>query len=523
MGDIVQTIDYKAIARRFRPQVFSEVTGQDVIVKTLINAIKKNKVSHAYLFCGIRGTGKTTLARLFAKALNCKNLSEECEPCNECSSCKEIAAGQSLEVIEIDGASNRGIDDIRNINETLGYAPAKGHYKIFIIDEVHMLTKEAFNALLKSLEEPPENVKFFFATTEPQKVLPTIVSRCQRFDLRRIERAEIIRKLRSIAKELDVEVENDAYALIARLSEGSLRDGESLFDQLVSLGTFPITARLIEDSLGFATRKELFEFDEAYDQEDMTYAFDLAKKLFTSGRDYFFFIENLLEHYRNIALIQYKKLALDAAHFTEEESEGYARAVKIYGNEKLLYIIDYLADLLAAKNRLTFKKIHLEMTLLHILQSKSRISIDQIVAKLDSLEQRETTLEEKVEKQPVYDAAPIEKPLQPPQAVEEPKVVESISAPVEQKKPVGSVEQTPADLNQTEDAAPQDLPLNDEKLPFKKAYKQEASSQTQESPIAVQVAEPQTAPVISKDEATRHETLMRFAQVELNGVLKKNL
>lgn len=491
----MQTIDYKAIARRFRPQVFSEVTGQDVIVKTLINAIKKNKVSHAYLFCGIRGTGKTTLARLFAKALNCQDISDACEPCNQCSSCKDISAGQSLEVIEIDGASNRGIDDIRNINETLGYAAAKGHYKIFIIDEVHMLTKEAFNALLKSLEEPPENVKFFFATTEPQKVLPTIVSRCQRFDLRRIERAEIIVKLRSIAKELEVEVEDDAFALIARLSEGSLRDGESLFDQLISLGTFPITARIIEDSLGFATRKELFDFDEAYDQSEMSYAFDLAKKLFTSGRDYFFFIENLLEHYRNIALIHYKKLSVEAQHFTQEESEGYAKAAKIYDNEKLLYIIDYLADLLAAKNRLTFKKIHLEMTLLHILQAKNRISIDQIVARLNEMEGQEPVQEKpSVEKKaPVYDAAPVEKPPEvatqeqpePPQEVAEPESAQKLPEPPKETV----VEAAPQPLKEEVKASSAPLPKTDGE----------------------------------KTDAVQKETIMRFAQVELGGILKKNL
>ena len=176
---------YQVIARKYRPQTFADVIGQTAIVTTLKNALKFHKLAHAYLFCGCRGTGKTTLARVFSKALNCQKLTENFEPCNQCQSCLEISQGRSLDVIEIDGASHRGIDDIRQINDTIGYAPSSGKYKIYIIDEVHMLTKEAFNALLKTLEEPPANVKFFFATTEPHKVLQTIMSRCQRFDLSR--------------------------------------------------------------------------------------------------------------------------------------------------------------------------------------------------------------------------------------------------------------------------------------------------------------------------------------------------
>ena len=188
--------NYQVLARKYRPQKFSEVVGQDPIVTTLKNAIKNKRLAHAYLFCGSRGTGKTTLARVFAKALNCHQPLPDGEPCNQCTSCKEITSGSSLDVLEIDGASHRGIDDVRQINETVGYAASGGGYKIYIIDEVHMLTKEAFNALLKTLEEPPARVMFFFATTEPHKVLPTILSRCQRFNLNRISSEKIVEKLR---------------------------------------------------------------------------------------------------------------------------------------------------------------------------------------------------------------------------------------------------------------------------------------------------------------------------------------
>ena len=193
---------YQVLARRYRPQLFSDVIGHEAVLQTLKNSIRRGTVAHAYLFSGSRGVGKTTLARLFAKTLNCTLLSPDLEPCNQCPSCLDVTSAQSLDVIEIDGASNRGIDDIRQINETVGFAPSYGKYKITLIDEVHMLTKEAFNALLKTLEEPPERAKFFFATTEPHKVPATILSRCQRFDLGRLNQSQIIHKLQKIGTEL---------------------------------------------------------------------------------------------------------------------------------------------------------------------------------------------------------------------------------------------------------------------------------------------------------------------------------
>ena len=379
-------MEYKAIARKFRPKTFSEVTGQDAIVKTLRNAALQKKASHAYLFTGIRGTGKTSLARIFAKALNCENLTSFGEPCNECPSCIEIIEGKSLDFIEIDGASNRGIDDIRNINETLGYRAIKGRYKIYLIDEVHMLTKEAFNALLKTLEEPPSNVKFFFATTEPNKVLPTIVSRCQRFDLTRISNHQIIKKLRSIALELAVIIEDDALATIARLSEGSLRDAESLFDQIICMGVFPITATHILETLGFVARSEFFLLDEAFKDEDLAFAFTFAGKLFASGKDITYFLENLMEHYRNIMLIQLKHLRIEDAFLTEDEKNGYTQAITIYVKSHLIHILDYLSDLIHQSTRPTYKRIHLEMILVHIIETRKRVSLEGLIQRLTGVQ-----------------------------------------------------------------------------------------------------------------------------------------
>src|SRR5216110_377272 len=219
-------MSYQVIARKYRPQRFRDVVGQEHVTQTLSNAIQQNRIAHAYLFCGPRGTGKTTIARLFAKCLTCAG-GPKVDFDDNAPRCQEIAEGRSLDVLEIDGASNRGIDEIRELRETANYAPASSKFKIYIVDEVHMLTKEAFNALLKTLEEPPAHVKFMFATTEPEKVLPTILSRCQRFDLRRIPVALIVKHLGDIAALEKVEIDQAALEAIARGAEGGMRDAES--------------------------------------------------------------------------------------------------------------------------------------------------------------------------------------------------------------------------------------------------------------------------------------------------------
>lgn len=490
----MQSVDYKAIARRFRPKTFSEVTGQDFVVTTLKHAILQKRASHAYLFCGIRGTGKTTLARLFAKGLNCAKPTEEGEPCNECDSCKEISENRSLDIIEIDGASNRGIDDIRNINDTLGYATFQGRFKIFIIDEVHMLTKEAFNALLKSLEEPPKNVKFFLATTEAQKVLPTIVSRCQRFDLSRIRPAEMIRKLRSIAKELKVEVEDEALSLISRLSDGSLRDAESLFDQICCQGERPITTELIAKSIGLVAKEHFFALDEAYRDGDIGFAFSLSQELFSGGKDVGFLIESLLEHYRSIALLLLKKSDIETAFFDEMERDGYSRAMSIYELPQVLYLLDYLTDLYTSSNKTTFKKIHLEMTLLRIIQSKSRITIEQIVSRLHELEGKAVKEE----------ASP---PVKSTSLADELMEVAAKSAPIEKVK-----KEEPKIWQKTKEEA----------LIQKEALIQDEDVVEEESLIEEEVSSP-LEEVLTHSDSAKQETLMRFAQVELGGTLKKNI
>jgi len=373
---------YQILARKYRPQVFKDVIGQNAIVQTIKNSIRFQKVAHAYLFSGTRGTGKTTLARLFAKALNCKNLKEDIEPCNECLSCIEIASSRSLDVIEIDGASNRGIDDIRKINDTIGYSPS-GKYKIYIIDEVHMLTKEAFNALLKTLEEPPENTKFFFATTEAHKVLPTIISRCQRFELKKIKHDLIIDKLETISKDLNREIEKDALYQIANFSEGSLRDAESLLDQIFCYSEGKITLHYINQALGFINHDEFFELDIKINNLDTYFAFEFADKINASGKDLSYFVEELVEHFKNLLIIKLNKNSLD--HFSKTLRQKYISSSTFYSEEQLFYILDTLTNAIAL-NKNAFKKIHLETLLLKIIKSKNIIPIDIIVKRLHELE-----------------------------------------------------------------------------------------------------------------------------------------
>jgi DNA polymerase-3 subunit gamma/tau len=430
--------DYQVIARKFRPQSFRDVIGQDAIVTTLKNAMKFNRLAQAYLFCGSRGTGKTTLARLLAKAINCQQLTSDYEPCNQCTSCREIAAGTSLDVLEIDGASHRGIEDIRQINETIGYAAASGHYKIYIIDEVHMLTKEAFNALLKTLEEPPPKVKFFFATTEPHKVLPTILSRCQRFNLNRISLPHIVVKLRRIAHQLGVEVEEDALRLLAQRAEGGLRDAESLFDQILAFEEGRITVASVTKILGLMPRDIYFEIDQAGEEGQFAKAFEIAHRVFTEGKDLTYFIEGLIDHLRQILLVKVAGSQSSFLTLTESEKEKYVQSAQLYSQEQCLDLIEYLLE---AQNQLrvtAFGRVSLEAILLHVMRSHFRLSIDQLVRHLSELERMIGEQQDQTTPSPAPGNAKISAPLpaKPLQAAA-PEAAKTIS-PAAVKPPAGN-------------------------------------------------------------------------------------
>lgn len=486
--------EYQVLARKYRPQQFKDVLGQNPIVNTLKNAIKYQRLAHAYLFCGSRGTGKTTLARVFAKALNCTQPTEELEPCNVCASCKEITQGSSMDVLEIDGASHRGIDDIRQINETVGYAAASGKYKIYIIDEVHMLTKEAFNALLKTLEEPPPKVKFFFATTEPHKVLPTILSRCQRFNLNRIPLEQITSKLTLICQQLSIPIESEALRLIATRAEGGLRDAESLLDQIISFSEGPITASSVAEILGIMPKDHFFELDLAGKSGNLTKAFEIAHQLFFQGKDLQHFVESLTEHFRNLLLV---KLSVAHSGFFEmlpHEKEKYQISAEIYTKEQCLSLIDFLIEAQTQIRYAPSSKIALESILLRILRIHQRMPIDTLLRKLGELEQK------------IEQSGPIEKPNpQPkPQPISPPPTPPTQPKPALPPKPIAS--------SITEDPTPalSDLP---------KMKKNLAAPPPKLPPSAPTPP----APPIPLQKQSRYDTLLQFAAVELEGNVQKKL
>jgi len=372
-------MSYLVLARKYRPQKFSEVVGQSAVVKTIVNALRRNKLSHALLFAGIKGTGKTTLARIVAKALNCQNINpEEYEPCNQCQSCVEIMKGIHVDVLEIDAASNRGIDQIRDIIDALKYAPAKGKAKVYIIDEAHMLTKEASNALLKSLEEPPSHVYFILATTEPNRLPPTILSRCQRYEFRRLDLKLIFNHLQRICQLENYQIEQPALELIAREAQGSLRDALSLLDQAMAYGV-----RTKEDLLySFGWHEEMIFEDlaKALIERDLKKAMELVQNLYEKGVDIISFTERLTHLFRELFL---------AKIFSQEvlADKGIdfrlLKDLLFLGNkEDFLLIYQTLYKGLEAIRRSTYPQFQFELMIAKICEYEKFISIDALLEKL---------------------------------------------------------------------------------------------------------------------------------------------
>ncbi|TFG38308.1 MAG: DNA polymerase III subunit gamma/tau, partial [Syntrophobacterales bacterium] len=332
-------MEYRVLARKWRPQVFEEVVGQDHVVKTLKNAIKLNRIAHAYIFSGPRGTGKTSVARILAKSVNCEKGPREV-PCNQCSNCREITEGSSMDVREIDGASNRGIDEIRELRENIKFSPVSSRYKVYIIDEVHMLTKEAFNALLKTLEEPPSHVIFVFATTEIYKVPATILSRCQHFDFKRISLRQIIDNLRFIAREEKIQVSDEGLTWIAKGGEGSLRDAQSIFDQVISYAGTEIKDTDIEVRLGLSDRRFLAELSRAILERNAGKCLKIVDEVYYAGMDIKQFYQMFLNQFMNLLTVKITESEELLADLSDHEIEELREISRGASRETLQRLLD---------------------------------------------------------------------------------------------------------------------------------------------------------------------------------------
>ncbi len=377
---------YIVLARKWRPQTFADLVGQQHIAVTLQNAIMQNRVAHAFLFTGSRGVGKTSSARIFAKALNCEHAPCE-EPCNACQSCREITEGRSLDVVEIDGASNRGINEIREVLEAVRYAPSRDRYKIYIIDEVHMLTTEAFNALLKTLEEPPAHVVFIFATTDPNKIPVTILSRCQRYDFKRISNEDLFAHLSSIAHAEQIDFEPSALRLIARTARGGVRDALSAMDQVIAFAPPPITGDRAAEVLGVATRETLTAMVKAILDQDVAKAIACIGRVEHYGQNLALFANDLLEFLRDatvVAAAPQSDIPTELSPAERAEIRSWLTQASIDRFQRLFHIWYQTTDSLS-KN--LSPRLALEMAAIRMCQVETVVPLDNILERLDVITQ----------------------------------------------------------------------------------------------------------------------------------------
>ncbi|MDZ7700332.1 MAG: DNA polymerase III subunit gamma/tau [Deltaproteobacteria bacterium] len=377
---------YEVLARKWRPQVFEDVIGQEHVTETLKNALTTSRLAHAYLFSGPRGVGKTSVARIFAKAINCDQGPPEV-PCNRCAICSEITDGSAVDVQEIDGASNRGIDEIRELRENIRYMPSACRYRIYIIDEVHMLTLQAFNALLKTLEEPPEHVKFIFATTEAHKVPVTILSRCQRYDFKRIPINLIVDHMAAIAKAEGIDISRPGLAVIAGEAEGSMRDVQSLLDQVISFAGQKVTEKDIIQTLGIIDRDILFESSAAIIDGAPDRCLDVVDKIYTYGYDIKDFYRTLMQQFRNllISLIAPEDHLID---MTRSDLEKLHRQADKAGEERLHFLLNYMINREEDLRFTSHPRLILEATMVKLARTGDLLSFEKILNKLENLEKR---------------------------------------------------------------------------------------------------------------------------------------
>ena len=379
---------YEVTARKWRPQEFDGVIGQEHVTTTLKNAIQAGQIAHAYLFAGPRGVGKTTTARILAKALNCVD-GPTVTPCNVCTICREISEGRSVDVLEIDGASNNRVEQVRtHLLESVKYTPSQGKHKIYIIDEVHMLTKEAFNALLKTLEEPPAHVYFIFATTDPRKVIPTVLSRCQRFDFRRISGPTIVDHLAMISEKSGYDVQREALALIARRVDGSMRDAESLLDQVVAFGGEALTAGEAAEVLGIVDQDVYFELLDIVAEQDVPKGLELVDRIFGQGHDLEEIVLGILEHLRNLLVVkaapEAEVLIGDAALALDRFREQAGR----FATEDLLRLSQLATQMEQAVKNSALPRVQLETGVVRMIRMARSVQLTDVMARLSEMARR---------------------------------------------------------------------------------------------------------------------------------------
>ncbi|MFW6086716.1 MAG: DNA polymerase III subunit gamma/tau, partial [Myxococcota bacterium] len=378
---------YTVLARKYRPQTFSELVGQEHVARTLANAIAQDRVAHAFLFTGVRGVGKTSTARLLAKSLNCEQGPTN-EPCNQCGPCEDIASGVDMDVLEIDGASNNSVDDVRRLQETLPYRPARDRFKIVIVDEVHMLSQGAFNAFLKTLEEPPAHVKFIFATTEAHKVPVTIRSRCQRYDFRLIPQAVVADRVRGILADEGIDADDATMAIVAREAAGSMRDALTLLDQLVAVGGDRLVGEEVARTLGIADRRHVLEASRALLEGDGAASLRTVESLATQGADMLHFVRQLLSFVRDLVVLRVAGDDSDLVDLVPEEREAarqVAEGAELHELQRAFAALSRLVDDVA---RSATPKTVLEMGLVRIATRPAIRGVGELLERLEGLERR---------------------------------------------------------------------------------------------------------------------------------------
>lgn len=443
---------YQVLYRKYRPKVFADVYGQEHVTSTLLNEIKEGRISHAYLFTGSRGTGKTTCAKILAKAVNCEH-NQNGEPCNECEVCKGLDAGTIYDVVEIDAASNNGVDNIRDLREEANYTPARGKYRVYIIDEVHMLSTGAFNALLKTLEEPPAHVIFILATTEVHKLPATILSRCQRFDFKRIQPEKMSIRLKEVAKAENMNLSDEAALLISRIADGGMRDALSILDQCAGRSR-DIDEALVSDVAGIAGREALYELSQAVSEKNSGKALDIISTLHQNSYDMERLCVEMINHFRNFLIAKTVNKSRELIICTDDEYKNILSSAEAFTLPNIIYALDLFQQTLTQIKGGANSRIEMEMSFIKLCEPKLETSQEAILSRLSSLEN--------AVKNGVVMQAQSSAPVQEKKVIPE-EPAKEIEPPIKEE-PVTEKQEAPAQEQPKEEQAEIDMPVKHEEI-----------------------------------------------------------